>query len=273
MTSGFDQTTLDHYTTDGFVDCVRLLTTEEATEGRRHLDGFIRDHNENPQFGDWCYFKSHMILPWVANLAMAPGVINAATRILGPDILLWNSFVPIKAPGSEGHFAWHQDATYWYLTPVEGVVTIWVALSDVSPGNGGMSFMPGSHLLGQLPHEMTTDNKSMLRRGQRVLNDIDEQNAVPSTLEPGDASIHHPLTLHGSAGNPSDQWRMAVSLNFVSADAIPNPGYRESALYIAGEDRNTSMERDPMPAEALSSEALRALDYAVSLAAERYSDV
>jgi len=64
-----------------------------------------------------------------------------------------------------------------------------------------------------------------------------------------------------------------VALNFVSADVNPKPGYRESALYVAGEDRNTSFERDPVPDTLLSATAIAALDHAASLAAARYSDV
>lgn len=263
----------DNFATDGFIGCTRLIPSSQALEYRHNLEDFIRIHGEHPQFADWCYFKSHMILPWLVDLAKTPGVANAVTRVLGPDFLLWNSFIPVKAPDSQGHFAWHQDATYWHLTPVDGVMTIWLALSHVSAENGGMRFIPGSHHQGQLRHEMTLDSKSMLRRGQQVIEAVDESAAVTCRLQPGEASIHHPLTLHGSAGNKSDQWRLAVAFNFISADADPKPGYSESAMHIAGVDRNQSFERDPAPTDVLSDEALRALDHATSLAAARYGDV
>jgi non-haem Fe2+, alpha-ketoglutarate-dependent halogenase len=263
----------DDYQKHGFIARTRLISTPHANEARGELEGFIRDYGDHPQFADWCYFKSHMILPWVAGLAMAPGVVEVVREALGPDILLWNSFIPFKAPNSQGHFAWHQDATYWHLTPVEKMVTVWLALSDVYPENGSMGFLPGSHHSGQLAHEMTKDPKSMLRRGQRVTETIDDSTAIWCTLEPGEASLHHPFTLHGSVGNTSGQWRLAVALNYVSADVCPKPGYTESALYIAGDDRNQSFERDPLPAEALSHGALKALDHATALATARYRDV
>ncbi len=268
-----DRIPVDDYSADGFLRCIRLIPEDRASLFRDNLETFILRHGENPQFGDWCYFKSNVILPWVVDLATTPRVIDAVQRILGPDILLWNSFLPIKPPGSRGHFAWHQDATYWHLTPVEEMVTIWLALNDVTPENGCMLFLPGSHRQGQIDHEMTKGTGSMLRRGQRVLATVDDNAAVECTLRPGEASLHHPYTLHCSAPNDSDRWRLGVALNYASANVSPKPGYRESALYIAGEDRNVSFERDPVPQEMLSEEALLALDHAASLAAARYSDV
>ncbi|MBT4039477.1 MAG: hypothetical protein HOH64_01685 [Rhodospirillales bacterium] len=170
---------MDDYTSAGFIGRTPLISTGHAEEARQHLEAFIQSHGEHPKFADWCYFKSHMIMPWLLDLATAPGVVDAATSVLGPDILLWNSFIPFKPPHSQGHFAWHQDATYWHLTPVEKMVTIWIALSDVSPENGSMSFLPGSHHQGQRPHEMTKDTKSLLRRGQRVLDSTVRPHQAP----------------------------------------------------------------------------------------------
>lgn len=261
------------YRASGFIARTRLIPAVDAHEACRELESFVTRYGDDPKFADWCYFKSHMILPWLTSLATAPGVVGAVTRILGPDILLWNSFIPIKPPRSHGHFAWHQDATYWHLEPVEEMVTVWLALNDVSPDNGSMRFIPGSHTRGQLPHEMTKDGESMLRRGQRVLEVVDDGAAISCTLESGEASLHHPFTLHGSAGNNTDRWRFAVVLNYVSANVEPKPGYQESALYVAGADKNESFERDPIPTGILSAEALTALEHATALAAARYSDV
>ena len=273
MSPYLDRTHLEAYGADGVIRRARLIPGDQIGSFRDHLEAFIRHHGTDPRFGDWCYFKSNIILPWVVELATAPGVVDAVEHILGPDVLLWNSFIPIKPPGTEGHFGWHQDATYWHLTPVEEMVTIWLALSEVTAENGCMRFLPGSHHRGQIAHEMTKGTKSMLRRGQRVLGAVDESEAVACPLHPGEASLHHPFTLHCSAGNLSDRWRLGVALNYVSANVSPKPGYRESALHIAGNDRNESFERDPVPSTAISEESLRALDHAASLAAARYSDV
>ena len=97
--------------------------------------------------------------------------------------------------------------------------------------------------------------------------------AVACPLRSGEASLHHPFTLHCSASNLGSQWRFGVALNYVSANVSPIPGYKESALHVAGKDWNTSFQRDPVPSSVLSEESLLALDHAVSLAAARYSDV
>ena len=226
MSQDIGQISAENYDADGFIMRARLIPEDRIGDFRDKMEEFIRHHGEDPRFGDWCYFKSNIILPWVVDLAIAPGVVGAVKSVLGPDILLWNSFLPIKPPKSEGHFAWHQDATCWHLTPVEEMVTVWLALSDVTPDNGCMRFLPGSHHQGQIAHEMTKGTKSMLRRGQRALGTIDESAAVACPLRPGEASLHHPFTLHCSASNLGGQWRFGVALNYVSANVSPNPGYK-----------------------------------------------
>jgi ectoine hydroxylase-related dioxygenase (phytanoyl-CoA dioxygenase family) len=34
--------------------------------------------------------------------------------------------------------SWHQDPTYWGLEPVEGVVSIWLALAPATVESGAM---------------------------------------------------------------------------------------------------------------------------------------
>ena len=96
-------------------------------------------------------------------------------------------------------------------------MSAWVALSPVNQLSGGMQMVRGSHLLGDLPHETTYDDCSMLKRGQQITTTIDENDVFGISLEPGQASIHHTLTLHRSGPNQSDDWRLGVGLNYASS--------------------------------------------------------
>ncbi len=167
-------------------------------------------------------------------MAQETRVLDIVESILGTNILLWNAFLPLKSPKSTAHFGWHQDATYWYLSPINDIVTVWLALNPVNNANGGMRMVRRSHKGGQLPHEMPRNEGSMLRRGQRVIQTVDETTATDITLAAGEASIHHPLTLHGSGDNLSDGWRLAVSFNSISSRVVPHEGYNESAMLVRG---------------------------------------
>ena len=52
-----------------------------------------------------------------------------------------------------------------------------------------MRVIPGSYGLGRLPHEMTFDKDSLLRRGQRITVPVEESRAVELVLAPGEMSL------------------------------------------------------------------------------------
>ncbi len=269
-----DRTALaSDYKRNGYVSHVPILTQKETTGLRSQLQTFIAEHGQDPRFHDWCYFKSHLVLPWIADLARHPNVIAAASALLGPDLLLWNSFVPSKAPKSEGLFGWHQDAAYWQIAPLDKIITLWLAVGDVTPANGGMKFIAKSHDFGQLSHESTFDPKSMLRRGQRITEPFSDEATVDGDLAAGEASIHHPLMIQGSGPNGSDDWRYGVSFNIVAADIEPHPGFPESVYYLSGEDRNQDLIREQSPDAALSGAALAEFKRAEDIAATKYAVV
>ena len=156
---------------------------------RQALRGFVNHCKDDPRFSDWIYGKTHLLLPWISELAAEKPLLDAVESLIGSDILLWDTSIPLKPPHSSGYFGWHQDATYWPIEPIEQVVSAWVALGDVGPMNGAMRMIPGSHLLGQLPHIKTFDAGSMLRRGQRVETAVDVSNAIDIELRRGQASL------------------------------------------------------------------------------------
>ena len=149
---------------DGFVSEIDVLDAKEVAGYRQHLEQLIAQHADHPEYGQWTYFKAHLVLSWVADIASAPALLDALEMLIGPDILLWNSFIPAKPPKTEGHFGWHQDGRFTYLAPLEKTVTVWLALNHVSQANGGMRMLAGSHEAGLHPHELTCDEASMLRR-------------------------------------------------------------------------------------------------------------
>jgi ectoine hydroxylase-related dioxygenase (phytanoyl-CoA dioxygenase family) len=52
-------------------------------------------------------------------------------------------------PGDGKAVAWHQDASYWPLSPSRAV-TVWLAIDDATVDNAAMRFLAGSHHHGHL---------------------------------------------------------------------------------------------------------------------------
>jgi hypothetical protein len=112
----------------------------------------------------------------------------------------------------------------------------------------------------------------MLRRGQRVTCEIDEARAVGTPLRPGQASVHHPLTLHGSGANTSGSWRLGMGFNFVAGDVGPRKGHRDSALLLRGSNEASGFAPETPPDADLSPAALASHRAARELGASRYAD-
>ena len=115
----------------------------------------------------------------------------------------------------------------------------------------------GSHLLGALNHEKTYDDSSMLKRGQQITTTIDEDEVFGIVLKPGQASIHHSLTLHCSGANQSDDWRLGVGLNYVSSKVCPIPGYEDFAMPLRGNVENSRFKFTEAPKSDLDSASLK----------------
>ena len=146
------------------------------------------------------------------------------------EIICFQDNVICKVPGTQDQVAWHQDYSYWPLDRPEGI-TLWVALTDASPGNGCMSFVPGSHELGErCPTNFVAGSNQPLRPDLPALN-LDEAPNLPKPFpaQAGDVIAHHPLAWHMSPPNLSHTWRCAWSITFVkntvrwSPEHAPHP--------------------------------------------------
>jgi ectoine hydroxylase-related dioxygenase (phytanoyl-CoA dioxygenase family) len=91
----------------------------------------------------------HQDLAEVAALCTDRNVLDVVETILGEDIVLWNSVLVVKYPGSP-EIPWHQDQEDELLDPVVNVV-VWIALDDTRLENGALEVAPASHKQ-RLPH-------------------------------------------------------------------------------------------------------------------------
>ena len=102
-----------------------------------------------------------------------------------------------KEPGDTKQVTWHQDASYWPLTPSK-VVTVWLAIDDADEENSAMKVIPGSHLHAQIPFEHSTvEENNVLGQSVHQAEDYGEA-PVAFEMKAGQISLHTDLLLHGS---------------------------------------------------------------------------
>lgn len=142
----------------------------------------------------------------------------AAALLDGPAVELLSDETFVKPAGHGDEVDWHQD---WIVYPqsVPHFVTCWLALDDMTVGNGALEIGVGTHLLG--PHAPAGHPGSVpdarLAGAFVGLPAMSTPQAMGLrtevlTLQAGEASFHHALTWHRSGPNRDGAGRTAVVL-------------------------------------------------------------
>ncbi len=199
--------------------------------------------------------NAHLVFRFLDEIAFHPVILDIVEDLLGKDFLLWGTVLFIKEPESPGFVSWHQDATYMGIEPHQ-FLTPWLALSHSNPVNGCMSMIPGSHRGSIRSHTDTFAEDNLLTRGQNI-DGIDESSAVDLVLMPGQASVHHCRTIHGSRPNRSNQRRIGVALqSYITPDMKANGGTGHS-IPCRGTDPFQHHEALSRPTVDMSDQGLR----------------
>jgi ectoine hydroxylase-related dioxygenase (phytanoyl-CoA dioxygenase family) len=128
-----------------------------------------------------------------------------------------------KAPGALGDFAWHQDSksrrpAAAYRNLAASYVQTGLAIDPHDPEAGGMRFIPGSHLRGDL--HMGCEKHSLgVAMADSALDAVglSASDAIDLVLEPGDLALWSPYLVHGSGSNRSSHKRRFYINGYVRA--------------------------------------------------------
>jgi hypothetical protein len=193
------------------------------------------------------------LLPSFAGLIRHPRLIEAASQIIGPDLLVWSCGFFIKEPGSRSYVSWHQDLNYWGLDG-DDEVTAWFALTPATVENGCMRFVPGSHRRKDVPHVDRFEPDNLLTRGQEIAVEVDEASAVNVLLRAGQASFHHGHMFHASGPNKTNARRLGVAIRYVAPSMKQVSGDRLLVSHVSGKDDYGHFEIMPPPSGRLLAE-------------------
>ncbi|MDC0033535.1 phytanoyl-CoA dioxygenase family protein [Alphaproteobacteria bacterium] len=242
MPKALTQAQIEGYERDGYVAGINVMSPAEAMDIRRRVEAFEQETGQHA--GKTLRVKSHLILPWVLEIARDPNILDVVEDIIGPNILLFISVIWDKKPGDKTFVSYHQDGTY-YGFDRRASVNLWMALSEANRQTGCMRFFPGSHKDGIREHLELGGEDNLLTRGQTVVG-LNEDAAVDIVLDPGQCSIHHENLIHGSHPNNGDDRRMGYAMVYVTPEVKPLVG-RRAALLVRGEDRFGYWDFDPEP--------------------------
>ncbi len=203
---------------NGYVYPVRVMSAADAAGLRARLEAF--EAAQGGPLKGALRSKNYLLFTWAHALMMHPTILDAVEDLYGPDLLLYASATWIKEPGTGSFVSWHQDSTYFGLDPLENV-TVWVALSRADSEAGCMRVLPGSHKLGQLPSRLEPATDNLLSSGQNVVHRFNEADTIEMPLEPGEMSMHHTCTIHGSPGNRGNDRRIGMGMHYMPTHVRP----------------------------------------------------
>jgi ectoine hydroxylase-related dioxygenase (phytanoyl-CoA dioxygenase family) len=230
----------------GYVFPLDVFTEVEAAANRAYFDELM----ERAAAAGW---DAYSINGWQAHcrgmwdLIAEPRILDWVQDLLGRDLVCWGAHFFCKNPGDERRVSFHQDASYWPLTPSK-TVTVWLAIDDVDADNGPMTVVPRSHLHGQIAFERSAaDEHNVLN--QTVLDPAAYGDPpVAFTMRAGQISLHSDLLLHGSEPNASDRRRCGLTMRFVPPDVRAHKGWNGRAIVCRGADASGHWVHTPRPA-------------------------
>jgi hypothetical protein len=236
---------IDAYNQNGYVRPISIFSPDEIAEIRTYFDDLLA--KVIAAGGDsYSISSAHLKYGRVWDLLTHPRIVSVVKDVLGPDIVGWGSHFFCKMPRDGKAVAWHQDASYWPLTPTKAL-TVWLAIDDADVENACMRFIKGSHHFGHMTfRESSAAEHNVLN--QTIDNPEQFGEPVYDCLKAGECSIHSDLLLHGSEANLSDRRRCGLTLRFAAADVKAHLGWNGKGVWVSGQDASGHWANSPRPA-------------------------
>jgi Phytanoyl-CoA dioxygenase (PhyH) len=236
---------VERFNRDGYLKPFRIFDPAEADDLRAYFDRLLASVLASGG-NSYSISTAHAKYGRVFDVLTHPRVVALVTDLLGENVIAWGSHFFCKMPRDGKTVSWHQDASYWPLTPARAV-TVWLAIDDADVGNACMKFIPGSHHHGHLTYRMSEDSESNVL-DQTVENAEGIGKPVYDELLAGECSVHSDLLLHGSEANHSDRRRCGLTLRYCAADVVAGLGWYEKGIRVSGRAAPGTWANRPRPA-------------------------
>ncbi|MDE2745711.1 MAG: phytanoyl-CoA dioxygenase family protein [Chloroflexota bacterium] len=236
---------IEQYNDKGYVFPIDIFSRSEIESVRGYFDELLPKALE----AGW---NSYELTNWhkhcqgVWDIVTDSRIIDIMEDMLGETVILRHSHFFAKLPGDGMRVSWHQDASYWPITPSK-VVSAWLAIDDSDLGNGAMQVIPGSHLQAQVEfRDSTEDEHNVLNQ---TVENPEEHGDPPVALElkAGQISLHSDWVLHGSEPNDSNRRRCGLAMRYLSKDVRAYNGWNENSIICRGEEPTGHWAHHPRP--------------------------
>ena len=208
-----DQALQDAFEKDGFV-VVPFYTENEVKE---LTELYYRLHPKDEKGFFPSTFSKDKNYRTVADAEIRRIDERAINHYLQDIQVICGSFI-VKSPGPESAMCVHQDMTLVDESKYTGI-NIWVPLTDLTPTNGAIQALRGSHRL------YPTYRGSSIPSFYETINEEIKPYLETLYLKAGQALIFDQSIIHYSDANLSDKVRIVCNTFFTNKDAKFNISY------------------------------------------------
>lgn len=161
-------------------------------------------------------FNLWRVDPDIATFVLSARFARVAAALLGVQrVRLYHDQALFKEPGG-GRTPWHQDQGYWPMD-TDRTITMWMALIDIPDEIGSMTFVSGSHRMGDLRGSLISD------ASDAEFGALIAERALPlhtyGAMSAGDATFHAGWTIHSAGPNPTTAMRSVMTVIYVADGA------------------------------------------------------
>jgi non-haem Fe2+, alpha-ketoglutarate-dependent halogenase len=245
--STLDTDQIDAFNTGGYVTDLDVFDDTEISEIRAYFDNLLARVVATGK-DSYSISSAHLQYGGVYDILSSPRIVDIISDLLGDHIIGWGAHFFCKMPHDGKRVAWHQDASYWPLTPSK-TATMWLAVDDADTENACMRLVPRSHLKGHLTYRMSEDDEDNVLN--QTVDDAESYGDEPIDviLKAGQASVHSDLLLHGSEANTSDRRRCGLTLRYCTSDVRAQMGWQDKGILVRGNDPSGHWTNQSRPEE------------------------
>ncbi len=222
---------IQRWNDDGYLGPLDVYDDAEIVDIRGYFDQLLADALAEGK-DSYSISSAHLKHARVWDILSNEKIVNYVADLLGEDVVGWGSHFFCKLPGDGKSVDWHQDCSYWPLTPTKAV-TVWLAIDDADKANGCMEVFAGSHTYGLIDFDASGDDSDNVL-DQSVKNPEQYGREQLTPLKAGQISIHSDLLLHGSAPNDSDRRRCGLTLRYCPADVLAYLDWNKKGVVLSG---------------------------------------
>jgi non-haem Fe2+, alpha-ketoglutarate-dependent halogenase len=223
---------IERFNRDGYLLPLRIFDDVEIRALRSYFDNLLAKYMSEGK-DSYSISSAHLRHGRVWDVLTNPRIVSIVSDLIGSSVVAWGSHFFCKMPKDGKTVSWHQDASYWPLTPSKAV-TVWLAIDDADRGNACMKYIPGTQVLGHLTYKLSENDPTNVLN--QMVPEVEKYGApVYVELKAGEASLHSDLLLHGSDANTSDRRRCGLTLRYTTGDVRAYMGWHDKGVVVAGE--------------------------------------